>query len=61
MARPAVRPVRVMGLKFPHRLGLAAGMDKNGVAPLAWWAVGFGFIELGTVTPRDGSVRSAWQ
>lgn len=43
--------VEVMGLHFPNRLGLAAGMDKNGeyIQPLA--ALGFGFIEIGTVTP----------
>jgi dihydroorotate dehydrogenase len=45
-------PVRVAGLTFPNRVGLAAGLDKNAVAPLAWWAFGFGFVELGTVTPR---------
>jgi dihydroorotate dehydrogenase len=46
------RPVSVMGLEFPNRIGLAAGLDKNGEAidGLASW--GFGFIEIGTVTPR---------
>src|SRR5437879_4046664 len=48
--RPA--PVRVAGLDFANPVGLAAGLDKNAVAPLAWWAFGFGFVELGTVTPR---------
>jgi dihydroorotate dehydrogenase len=45
-------PVSVMGLEFPNRIGLAAGLDKNGEAidALAGW--GFGFIEVGTVTPR---------
>jgi dihydroorotate dehydrogenase len=45
------RPVRVMGLEFPNPFGLAAGMDKNGdyINPLG--ALGFGFIEIGTVTP----------
>ena len=45
-------PVEVMGLRLPNPLGLAAGLDKNAraVAPLA--AMGFGFLELGTVTPR---------
>jgi dihydroorotate dehydrogenase len=52
LARPGRADVRAMGLTFPHRVGLAAGLDKNGVAPLAWWAVGFGFVELGTVTPK---------
>src|SRR5688500_19149531 len=52
IARPADRPVTIAGLTFPNRVGLAGGMDKNGVGPLAWWAFGFGFVELGTVTPR---------
>lgn len=45
-------PVEVMGLRFPNALGLAAGLDKNAdhIAGLA--ALGFGFIEIGTVTPR---------
>ena len=54
---PAYRPLRaspvtVMGLEFPNRVGLAAGLDKNGeiIDALATW--GFGFIEVGTVTPR---------
>ncbi len=44
--------VEVMGIKFPNRLGLAAGLDKNGeyIQPLS--NLGFGFIEIGTVTPR---------
>ncbi|CAN5117027.1 quinone-dependent dihydroorotate dehydrogenase [soil metagenome] len=45
-------PVNLMGLRFPNRVGLAGGLDKNGVAVAAWWALGFGFVELGTVTPR---------
>lgn len=45
-------PVEVMGLRFPNRVGLAAGMDKNGVAIDAFGSLGFGFVELGTVTPR---------
>jgi dihydroorotate dehydrogenase len=51
LADPAPRPVRLLGLDFPNPVGLAAGMDKNGVGALAWWAFGFGFAELGTVTP----------
>jgi len=51
-ARPKLNPVTTLGLTFPHPIGLAGGMDKNGVAPLAWWVFGFGFVELGTVTPR---------
>ncbi len=40
----------VFGLRFPNPVGLAAGFDKNGVALAAWEALGFGFIEVGTVT-----------
>ena len=54
-ARPESRPVELFGCTFPNPIGLAAGMDKNGVAPFAWWAFGFGFVELGTVTPRPQS------
>ncbi|MEV4628713.1 quinone-dependent dihydroorotate dehydrogenase [Micromonospora sp. NPDC049523] len=43
-------PRRVFGLDFPNPVGLAAGMDKNGVALPAWPALGFGFVEVGTVT-----------
>ena len=46
------RSVRVMGLEFPNALGLAAGLDKNGEYIDALAAMGFGFIEIGTVTPR---------
>ncbi len=42
----------VMNLKFTNRLGLAAGLDKNGIAMDAWKNLGFGFVEIGTVTPR---------
>lgn len=45
-------PVTVMGLSFPNRLGLAAGLDKNGEAIRAFDRLGFGHIEIGTVTPR---------
>jgi len=45
-------PRRVMGLDFPNPLGLAAGLDKNGEAIDALAAFGFGFLELGAVTPR---------
>ena len=45
-------PVELMGLTFPNRLGLAAGLDKNGIAVSAFDRAGFGFIEVGTVTPR---------
>jgi dihydroorotate dehydrogenase len=43
-------PVELFGVKFPNPIGLAAGMDKNGVALPAWPALGFGFVEVGTVT-----------
>jgi len=45
-------PVEVMGLRFPNPVGLAAGLDKNGDHIDALAALGFGFIEVGTVTPR---------
>lgn len=44
-----------MGLTFPNRLGLAAGLDKNAIAIPAFARMGFGFIEVGTVTPRPQS------
>jgi dihydroorotate dehydrogenase len=44
------KPKRLFGLNFPNPIGLAAGLDKNGVALPAWAALGFGFIEIGTVT-----------
>ena len=50
--RVAARPVRVMGLDFPNPVGLAAGLDKNAEHIDALAALGFGFIEVGTVTPR---------
>jgi dihydroorotate dehydrogenase len=43
-------PVTVAGIEFPGLVGLAAGMDKNGVAVRSWGALGFGHVELGTVT-----------
>jgi dihydroorotate dehydrogenase len=45
-------PVEVMGIRFPNPVGLAAGLDKNGSAIDGLAAMGFGFIEVGTVTPR---------
>jgi dihydroorotate dehydrogenase len=50
--RVAEKPVKVMGITFPNPLGLAAGLDKNGECINAFDAMGFGFIEVGTVTPR---------
>jgi dihydroorotate dehydrogenase len=46
------KPVRVMGIDFPNPVGLAAGLDKNGDCIRGLAALGFGFIEIGTVTPR---------
>lgn len=45
------RPVKVMGLTFPNSLGLAAGLDKNAECIDAFAAMGFGHVEVGTVTP----------
>lgn len=45
-------PVSCMGLTFPNRLGLAAGMDKSASAADAWAALGLGHVEVGTLTPR---------
>ena len=49
---PRGKPVEAMGLTFPNPVGLAAGMDKNGDYIDALGSLGFGFIEIGTVTPR---------
>ena len=49
---------QVMGLDFPNPVGLAAGLDKNGLAIPVWAALGFGTIELGSVTFR-GQVGNA--
>ncbi len=45
-------PVEAMGLHFPNPVGLAAGLDKDGLCIEGMAALGFGFLELGTVTPR---------
>ena len=52
-------PVRIAGLEFRNRIGLGAGFDKDGVALRGWAALGFGFVEVGTVTPipQPGSDR----
>ncbi|AFJ03271.1 Dihydroorotate dehydrogenase [Methylophaga frappieri] len=50
--QPVFAPVEVMGLTFANPLGLAAGLDKNGDYIEALSQLGFGFIEVGTVTPR---------
>jgi dihydroorotate dehydrogenase len=52
VAAPQSAQVTLMGLRFPNRVGLAAGFDKNGRYVDALGALGFGFIEVGTVTPR---------
>ncbi len=46
------QPVTVAGVRFPNRVGVAAGLDKDGVAATAWARLGFGFAELGTVTAQ---------
>ncbi len=51
-ARAPLAPTRVMGIDFPNPIGLAAGLDKNGDYLDALAALGFGFIEIGTVTPH---------
>ncbi|MFH1871414.1 MAG: quinone-dependent dihydroorotate dehydrogenase [Pseudomonadota bacterium] len=51
-ATAGVDAVDVMGLRFPNRVGLAAGLDKNGTAIDGLARLGFGFLEVGTVTPR---------
>jgi dihydroorotate dehydrogenase len=51
-AKPAALPTRVFGLDFANPVGLAAGLDKNGAHIDALAALGFGFIEVGTTTPR---------
>src|SRR5213079_2034986 len=50
--RPTSKATTLFGLTFPNPIGLAAGLDKNGVALPAWAALGFGFIEIGTVTAK---------
>jgi len=56
---PPARSKTLFGLTFPNPIGLAAGFDKNGTALPAWAALGFGFIEIGTVTakPQPGNPR----
>ncbi|MCX7742391.1 MAG: quinone-dependent dihydroorotate dehydrogenase, partial [Tepidimonas sp.] len=45
-------PLELAGLRLPNRVGLAAGLDKNARCIDAWAALGFGFVEVGTVTPQ---------
>jgi len=56
---PPSKPKALFGLNFPNPVGLAAGLDKNGVALPVWAALGFGFIEIGTVTakPQPGNPK----
>ena len=49
---PKPLPTKALGLTFPNPVGLAAGLDKNGAHIDALMALGFGFVEVGTVTPR---------
>jgi dihydroorotate dehydrogenase len=51
-APPQGDPINVMGLSFNNRVGLAAGFDKNAVAVDGWFSLGFGHVEVGTVTPK---------
>jgi dihydroorotate dehydrogenase len=57
--QPNAKPKNLFGLNFPNPIGLAAGFDKNGLAIPAWAALGFGFIEIGTVTakPQPGNPK----
>ncbi len=52
-------PVKALGIEFPNAIGLAAGFDKDGLALEAWPRMGFGFVEVGTVTryPQPGNPR----
>ena len=52
LQKPAALPVCVFGIDFPNPVGLAAGLDKNGAHINALAGLGFGFIEVGTTTPR---------
>ncbi|HEX2624787.1 MAG TPA: dihydroorotate dehydrogenase (quinone), partial [Sphingomicrobium sp.] len=51
-ADPPEIGVRAFGLSFPNPVGVAPGFDKNAAAPDALLRLGFGFVEVGTVTPR---------
>src|SRR3979409_422871 len=54
----APSPVKLMGLSFPNRVGLAAGLDKNALHVDGLETFGFGLIDLSTVTPRTQPVNS---
>ena len=49
---PRRRDIEILGLRFPNRVGVAAGLDKDAVAAAGLARLGFGFVEVGTVTPR---------
>src|ERR1700731_3915527 len=49
---PDPKPKSLFGLDFRNPIGLAAGLDKNGVSLPAWAALGFGFVEIGTITAK---------
>ncbi len=52
LPKPKPQPVKVLGLEFPNPVGVAAGLDKNADHLNSLGALGFGFVEVGTVTPR---------
>ena len=58
LPRAQGKPVHVMGIDFPNAVGLAAGLDKDGAHIKALANLGFGFVEIGTVTPRPQSGNS---
>jgi len=49
---PPALPSKLWGIDFPNPVGLAAGMDKGDVVAPAWFRLGFGWVEIGTITPR---------
>jgi len=57
--RPKPQPTRLLGLEFPNPVGCAAGLDKDGAHIDALLGLGFGFVEVGTTTPRpqEGNPR----
>ena len=54
-------PINLFGLHFPNRIGLAAGLDKNGMFPRISSSLGFGHVEVGTVTPEAQPGKSSAQ
>lgn len=55
----AALPTKALGLSFPNPVGLGAGLDKNGEHIDALFGLGFGFVEIGTVTPRPQPAADA--